>query len=64
MLEVFEKCRSAGSDAMGFGRSAAKHFKTLREFDSYDWKAAFRNAEAEFIVELILDDEYIVDHRQ
>lgn len=64
LLEVFEKCRSAGSDAMGFGRSAAKHFKTLREFDSYDWKAAFRNAEAEFIVELILDDEYIADHRQ
>ena len=64
LKEVFEKCRDNGSDAMGFGRSAAKQFFTTAEFESFDWKSVYRNAEADFSVELILDDEYVAELRQ
>lgn len=62
--QVFLKCQSKGSDAMGFGRSAAMHFLTTSEYESFDWKSAYLRSEADFSVELILDDEYIAELRQ
>ncbi len=51
---VFSALREANSDAMGFGRFAAKRFHRAEDWEAYDWKAAYRSLTATFKVELKL----------
>lgn len=54
LQRVYLALRAANSDAMGFGRAAVKQFRTVEEWEAYDWKAAYRNTEAEFTVHIRL----------
>ena len=42
LVRVFTALRGANSDAMGFGRLAAKRFTTVEAWEAFDWKAAYR----------------------
>ncbi len=54
LMRVFLALRDANSDAMGFGRFAAKRFSTAEDWEAYDWKAAYRNLDAVFMVHVKL----------
>ena len=41
---LIEKCISLNSDVFGFGYEAAGNFRTIQEFESYNWKANFKDA--------------------
>ena len=47
---VFLALQNANSDAMGFGRFAAKRFFTAEDWEAYDWKAAYRALSVVFTV--------------
>ncbi len=48
LKRVFEICRDAGSDAMGFGRSACEEFGSVSAWRAYDWKSRYTGMDAEF----------------
>ena len=54
LTRVFLALQRAGSDAMGFGRFAAKRFLTAEEWEAYDWKAAYRTLNVSFTVHVKL----------
>lgn len=60
---VFLLCKSCGCDSMGFGRNASMLFSSAETWEELNWKELFKDLEAEFSVELTLDDEYIADNR-
>ncbi len=60
LKRVFEKCRACSCDAMGFGRYASMKFYSTAEWEKYSWKEEYQGLEAEFAVELNLDDEYMI----
>ena len=47
---VFMALQGVGSDAMGFGRFAAKEFRDAAAWEAYDWKAAYRTLRVAFSV--------------
>ena len=51
---VFAALQRVNSDAMGFGRAAAKRFRTVEAWEAYDWKAAYRALAVTFTVQLRL----------
>ncbi len=50
LMRVFLALRETNSDAMGFGRFAAKRFLTAEDWEAFDWKAAYRSLDANFTV--------------
>lgn len=54
LVRVFTALRGANSDAMGFGRLAAKRFTTVEAWEAYDWKAAYRTLSVTFSVHIRL----------
>lgn len=52
--EIFRALQSVNSDAMGFGRYAARRFQTVEAWEAYDWKAAYQRLNAAFSVQLRL----------
>lgn len=56
---VFEILIKANSDAMGFGRYALTQFKTVEEWENFDWKKYYRRLKVDFNVNLNLDDTYV-----
>lgn len=54
LSEVFRALQSVNSDAMGFGRFAARSFDTVAEWEAYDWKAAYRTLRVDFSVSVKL----------
>ena len=59
LKRVFLKCRNCNCDAMGFGRDVSKKFRKTSEWEAFDWKQAYKNTDADFNVELKLDDRYL-----
>ncbi len=53
--ELFRLCQSYESDAMAFGRSAAKQFATAEDWADYDWNAAYQSMSATFFVSVTMD---------
>lgn len=56
---VFYRCRELNSDAYGLGRYAVVRFTDTDEWESYDWKSKYKLLEAEFNVELYIENEEI-----
>lgn len=52
LSRVFHICRDMNSDAMGFGKTAAMHFKTLSEWKEFAWKEKYPLLETTFTVSL------------
>ena len=42
--EFFEETRVIGSDIFGFGSYAKRNFKTVGEFEDYNWHESYKNA--------------------
>ncbi len=57
LCEVFSVLQRAGSDAMGFGRYAAKRFRSVGEWKAYDWKTAYRSLSVSFSVTVMLSPQ-------
>lgn len=51
---VFAALKRHNSDAMGFGRFAAKRFRSASDWEAFDWKAAYRDLRATFTVTVML----------
>lgn len=49
--EFFEETRLLGADIVGFGSFAKRNFKTIEDFDRYNWKEAYKNAQINVKVE-------------
>ncbi len=64
LYEVFEKCRSAGSDAMRLGTELSKRFGSAEELEKFGWREAYRGMSAEFIVETVNVDKYVSERMQ
>lgn len=64
ILEVFYKCREAGSDAMRFGTIIIKRFRSREEWESFDWKTRYLSFEPAFHVTVINTDKYIEEDMQ
>lgn len=70
--EYFEKefdritkyCKKVNSDALGIGRYVSKKFKTVEEWEAFDWKKRYSETEVKFNVDVILSDVYIAITRQ
>ncbi len=70
--EYFEKelnritkyCKKVNSDALGIGRYVSKKFKTIDEWEAFDWKKMYPETEIKFNVDVILSDVYIAITRQ
>ena len=43
--ETAEKTKMCGSDVWGFGKHAARHFKTIQDWEQYDWNNKFQQAD-------------------
>ena len=54
LLSVAHALQSVNSDAMGFGRSAAKQFHSAAAWEAYDWKADYRSMQIAFTVNMML----------
>ena len=54
LSEVSRALQRVNSDAMGFGRFAARSFDTVEAWEAYDWKAAYRTLRIEFSVSVKL----------
>lgn len=54
LSRVFRSLQAHNSDAMGFGRFAAKRFASAEAWEAYDWKAVYRLLEADFTAEIKL----------
>ena len=54
LFEVFSALQRANSDAMGFGRFAARAFRTVEDWQNYDWKADYRKLTVMFSVQVKL----------
>ncbi len=52
LAAVCRALQNAGSDAMGFGRFAAKAFHSAAAWEAYDWKTAYRALKVTFTVSL------------
>lgn len=55
--ELFLCCQGLGSDVMGFGKQAVKHFRTAKAWEAFDWRAAYGRMEAQFIYDVRLQHE-------
>lgn len=70
--EYFEKeldhiakyCKKVNSDALGIGRYVSKKFKTIEEWEAFEWKKVYPETEIKFNVDVILSDVYIAITRQ
>ena len=51
---VLRALQEVNSDAMGFGRFAAKRFHTAAAWENYDWKADYRALSVTFTVNMML----------
>ncbi|MCR4718562.1 MAG: Ger(x)C family spore germination protein [Firmicutes bacterium] len=47
----FEETKELGADVIGFGSYAKRNFKTIKAFDEYNWKEAYKNAQINVKVE-------------
>jgi spore germination protein KC len=47
----FEETKEIGTDVIGFGSYAKRNFKTIKEFDEYNWKEAYKRAKINVKVE-------------
>ena len=61
---LFYKCRSASSDAMRFGVSASKLFRSASAWESFDLKAAYSSLEPVFTVKVRNVDKYVSEDMQ
>lgn len=56
LREVYDALRGMNSDAMGFGREAAKRFSTVEAWEAFDWKAEYRQMPCTFTAHVRLAD--------
>ena len=49
--DFFEETKALGTDVIGFGSYAKRNFKTIKDFNEYNWKDAYKNAEIDIEVE-------------
>lgn len=54
LAAVFAALQRVGSDAMGFGRCAARAFRTAEAWEAYDWKADYQRLSVTFSVSVKL----------
>ena len=64
VINVFEKCRQANSDAMMLGCEAVKNFSTVKEWEEFDWKSKYRNIEINFDIDIDIDGKYISSYME
>lgn len=57
MQELFYGCQRMQADTLAFGRQAVKRFRSVKAWEAFDWKAAYKTMDAEFLfkVELVQD---------
>lgn len=51
---LMKKLKKMGTDICGFGRTAAKQFLTIQEWEEYEWLSKFKNAEITTEVDFII----------
>lgn len=56
---VFDILKKANCDAMEFGKYALTQFKTVEEWEKFNWKEYYRRVKVDFNVNLNLDDTYV-----
>lgn len=49
--DFFEDTKEIGTDIVGFGSYAKRNFKSIKEFQEYNWKERYKNAEMEIKVQ-------------
>ena len=49
--ELFEQTKAVGTDIVGFGSFAKRNFKSIEDFQRYNWKEQYKNAEMEIKVQ-------------
>ena len=64
LMRIAKRCQKYKSDALGLGRAVSRKFKTVREWEDFDWKQVYPDADIEFEVDVILSDYYIAITRQ
>ncbi len=64
LSRVFERCKKNNSDAIGLGKAVSMEFERINEWEEFNWKERYRDAEAEFEVEAVLIDYYTTITRQ
>ena len=64
LMRIAKRCQKNKSDALGLGRAVSRKFKTVREWEDFDWKQVYPDADIEFEVDVILSDYYIAITRQ
>ena len=57
LQSVFRALQSVNSDAMGFGRFAARAFRSTEEWETYDWKADYRGLSVAFSATVMLSHD-------
>ncbi|MBQ9949742.1 MAG: hypothetical protein IJO93_03350 [Clostridia bacterium] len=56
---VFEQCRDVGCDAAGVGKSVCKEFKTVKEWEEFDFRSRLSDVECDFDIRIELADIYV-----
>lgn len=51
---TIDKCKKLNCDVFAFGNEAIKKFATIQEWEAYNWKSHFKNAEVNVEVRFIL----------
>lgn len=49
--DFFEETKELGADIVGFGSYAKRNFKSIKEFQEYDWNKRYKDAEMEIKVQ-------------
>lgn len=64
LSRVFERCQKNNSDAIGLGKAVSRKFERIDEWEEFNWKEKYRDAEVEFEIEAVLIDYYTTITRQ
>lgn len=64
LTRVFKQCQKLGSDAMGMGKCASKLFYSTDEWEKYDWKSHYGSMSVDFIVDVTMNDENIMEYME
>ena len=55
MLNVFNACRDIGCDSFQLGKAAVMQFTDTQQWEAYNWPEFYKNTQAYFSVEILLE---------
>lgn len=64
LLELFYNCREINCDIFHIGQHAALKFSSVAEWEAYDFQSRLNEFEAEFHVELDLEDIFVATYQE